>query len=227
MDEWDSLLDPYQESLQEGYHEGRQAGLQSGYNDGWHLGKIKALEIGIELGYMQSIATKMLDSLLSESEFRQEVERGDPQTERKIKRLGDFLELVRSFSAPDDIFNSWENNSMNAINETAALNAHETKEGDNESRIDLGGRKANDPPGSTQVDITEQLQRIRAKYKTILVQMKVPHLALKKVLNERIVEHTIGEKIKEGTTTIDDSTGASTLSSSTTQQTSVYQDNDW
>ena len=113
MDDWDSILDPYADSLQEGYHEGQQAGLQSGYNDGWHLGKIKALEIGIELGYMQSIASEALKQLLKERESKRGIanntegdysNEADPQKERRIKKLKDFLESIQSFPNPDVIF---------------------------------------------------------------------------------------------------------------------------
>jgi len=236
MDDWDSILDPYQDSLKEGYHEGQQAGLQSGYNDGWHLGKIKALEIGIELGYMHSVASEALECLSREGELqcidRNEVGRGDVQTERRIKKLKDFLESVQSFPSPDVIFSTSANDSSASISLAAASNGNKTKEDDNDNDdgTDYGttaSSKASvvNAPASAPVDIVQQMQRIRAKFKTILVQMKMPHLTLKKVMNDRIPNKN--EETREMDTTRDEMTGSKQKLPAESMQMSVYQDNEW
>jgi hypothetical protein len=227
MDDWDSILDPYAESLQEGYHEGQQAGLQSGYNDGWHLGKIKALEIGIELGYMQSIASEALKKLLKERESKHSTtnetggdysNKADPQMERRIKKLNDFLESIQSFPNPDVIFS-----------QISSVESEESERhyNDEKNKTDIEGiedelQAVNISSASSPVDIVGKMQRIRAKFKTILVQMKMPSLTLKKVMNGEIVT------TKNGDAAINSAGNKSKQKSVTSSpQLSVYHDNEW
>ena len=57
------IIDPYESAFEKGKEDGKKEALQHGYNDGFQLGKLKAFEIGIELGYMSSICRLTLQEL--------------------------------------------------------------------------------------------------------------------------------------------------------------------
>ena len=45
-DAWDTLLNPYERSIEAGRKEGTLAGLESGFKEGYKLGKLKKSFIG-------------------------------------------------------------------------------------------------------------------------------------------------------------------------------------
>ena len=210
MDEWDNLLDPYQESIQQGKQEGREAGLKTGFKDGHSLGKIKGLEIGIELGYMESVVTDRLEEQLLLLKDRPTSSGGELDgflllLQRRIKRLTDFLDLVQSFPTPDIMFANANANATSRSSTTASsthvhvhghghghnedTSTHETEsetesETENSNGLDINMDTSTSTSITSPIDIVEQMQRIRAKFKTILVQIKMPHFTLKKVMND-------------------------------------------
>jgi len=172
-DDWDEylLLDPYEESRKEGRAQGLEAGLRAGFRDGHTIGKVKALEIGIELGYMHSIAVSSLGIM------RRTVEKDDGDTEnttsilaaeKRIKKLQELLKSIECFPKPDEMFTDRKEASTSQVGRP---------------EIENGIDSDNSQDATQSMDIVDRMQRIRAKFKTILVQMKLPHLTLKKVMN--------------------------------------------
>ncbi|GFH51975.1 hypothetical protein CTEN210_08451 [Chaetoceros tenuissimus] len=206
-DDWDSiLLNPFEEAIQKGKREGRNDGLKAGYNDGYHLGKVKALEIGVELGYMRAISVSILDDLLSisanensqctpvENKNNREMSQNSfEKIQKRIQRIQDFLKQIEFFPSPDDLFCS--SNQDHKVESSS--NDDEDKSQDmNQNEVE---------PVSSSIDIAQKMQRLRAKFKTILVQSKLPNFTLKKVMNENISkpssamsEMSLSEKATEG-----------------------------
>ena len=185
MEDWDSILNPYEESLQKGSAEGRESGLKAGFEDGHHLGKVKALEIGVELGYMHSIASSALAQLsndnddLSQSD-QQQLEESAIVTslnsnDRIMARLKEFIAMIQDFPSPDVLFSA-----NHELNSTENFHDHHQ---DSEHQFTKAVSDDEDLEVSSKIDVVQKMQRIRAKFKTILVQMKIPHLTLKKVMN--------------------------------------------
>lgn len=224
MDDWDSILDPYEDALQQGRQEGQEAGLKSGYESGWNLGKIKALEIGIELAYMHSIVSEGLKYLEKRNDEKIIKSSSNDHFERRIKKMKDFLESIHSFPSPNDIFSSTRN-------PTSHPSRTETNSG-NSNIVDN-----NNSPISAPIDLVGQMQRIRARFKTIIVQMKVSHLTLKKVMNDRVprqldsdvdIEISLGStKGKSNTHSLRSVSGPSFNQVASSQETTSYHDNEW
>jgi len=184
QDEWDCLLDPYQCSIGQGREEGRIAGLESGYREGYALGHMKALEIGVEIGYMLGFAQTTLEHLnsrLSAGNDENNDGIGNLHRSEKLRlRLCDFIDSMERFPTPDDMF------SGNIRDPTVLSNAEE-----NDDTNQFNIPKA--------VDITESMQRLRARFKALTVQLKVPNLSHKKVLEQSIPPITNTEELGVGT----------------------------
>ena len=121
-DLFNDILNPYESSIQRGKEDGRQAALEAGYKDGYQLGKLKAFEIGIELGYMESICNMALTNLTNHNngnDIHQKHKGGNNEDivssssptssssfnhERKRKRIMDMIDAIESFPKPDIIF---------------------------------------------------------------------------------------------------------------------------
>ena len=193
---FDEILDPYESTFQQGKEDGRQAALQAGYNDGYQLGKLKSLEIGVELGYMSSICMMILqkktgeerdqksssiddgNSTLHSRQFKREeldltiitttddhktrnLEEKSILQQRKRKRIHDLLKSIEEFPKPETIF---------SIKERDQKDNHSRN---SESNYNYMG----------DTDIVSFMQRLRAKFKAILVQHNMSHFRLKDVMD--------------------------------------------
>ena len=217
MDDWDSLLNPYEESIQKGSKEGIEAGLKAGFDDGYHLGRVKALEIGFELGYMHSVASNALETLsnLNNSSNNKDGDgdgdgggdgdndvnnddtgntNSNSNHDRRITRLKEFIDLIQAFYSPDELFSTKKNPILNPIQDQeyvdggGAADTHDAHEDAHEHPHEDGEEKKpinahNKSLTQTPIDVTQKMQRIRAKFKTIVVQIKMPHLPLQKIMN--------------------------------------------
>mmetsp|Transcript_36880 Transcript_36880/g.45093 ORF Transcript_36880/g.45093 Transcript_36880/m.45093 type:complete len:208 (+) Transcript_36880:128-751(+) len=160
--EWDALCtDPHKEYIELGKREGRDAGLKSGYNDGKDLGRSKATEIGLELGFISGFAT-IVSSRLSSLNL-------PPEREEKIKsNLERLLEALNNFPSPAVLFRE--------------TRRHRQRDDDDEGEnTDVASLSDNEGA----VDVVGELQRIKAKFKLVTVQLRIPHFSLKAVLEHQ------------------------------------------
>lgn len=188
MEDWDSLLNPYEESIQQGLAEGRESGLNAGFDDGHHLGKVKALEIGFELGYMRIVAVSALTQLSEDDDGQdkgefQQLEGSTVATvmnshDRKVAKLNEFIALIQDFPSSDVLFSA-----MHQLNPAGKIHGHHQDSEHQSVEASIDDEEEEDLGASSKIDVVQKMQRIRAKFKTILVQMKIPHLTLKKVMN--------------------------------------------
>ena len=191
QDFFDNIIDPYEANFQKGKEDGRHAALQAGYNDGYQLGKLKSLEIGVELGYMSSVCTMILQNLEEQEtvsvDNRSQVnnstrieEKSDEKVgvkhkttnveesilERKRKRLLDLLKAIEKFPKPETIFKRHGND----LEKVAHLYSPRTNQNDSNNNL-------------CETDIVSTIQRLRAKFKAILVQNQISNLRLKDVMD--------------------------------------------
>lgn len=172
-DLFQEIIDPHKSSFSKGKEDGRKAALQAGYDGGYHLGKLKALEIGIELGYMHSICTKVLHDIDNKSTNQGEEYRTNPTIEKRRKRILDLIDGIKAFPKPETIFRK--------------SHRKEDKDGDLMEEIpqtDCGVNEMN-----ADVDIAATMQLLRAKFKTLLVQFDRSHLRLKTVMDDCTTFH--------------------------------------
>ena len=188
------IINPYESSVQKGREDGRNAAFEAGYRDGYQLGKLKALEMGIELGYMSSICTMALTKMTKRyngSEQQQDhiSSTSSSNYERKRKRIMDLLDAIESFPKAEIIFQHCtpkyedkveqedDNNNEERSSTGHHNNIDDTTLLSSSSREEIGNLK------DVEMDIVSMMQRLRAKFKTILVQLNLSPLRLKDVMD--------------------------------------------
>ena len=186
LDFEDLCLDPYQAHFDIGHREGSAAGLKAGYDEGRQLGQQKAVEVGIELGYMRGVADAIRQDALPSVEAasvsssdvstacgNEEADVTRRKMEKKIgKSLNELLSMIDAFPSPDEIFHQSTTGDDQALAIGGGLDG---KEDDSEQiETQSGG----------PVDISGRMQRIRAKFKLLCVQLKIPEAGLSKVMED-------------------------------------------
>jgi len=175
----DLCLDPYQYQREGGRDEGTSAGLRAGWEDGRALGRQKALDVGIELGYMRGVAMVLrskilvdLPSALSEDTGEKEVEASIVFSRRRAQKIeksaDDLIAAIAAFPTADDIFEEGQSDE-----------GHSPDDGGNVGDSEFAPKSKNGP-----IDITDKIQRIRARFKLLCVQMKVTELSLTRVMDD-------------------------------------------
>ena len=171
----DLCLDPYEPHRERGREEGRLSGLKTGFQDGKSLGLMKAIEIGVELGYMRGVAVAMGGAIVSgllEAQDRCDLDVGKRM--KKIRKsLNDLVVAVDEFPSSDELF---------------GLRFSGDASDDGFTGLPVKSQsppiKKKENPDNARVDISSKLQRIRAKFKLLIVQLKLPQLALRKIMDE-------------------------------------------
>lgn len=176
LDWEDACLDLHQTALEEGKVEGREAGMQAGFRDGRELGQSKGLEFGIEIGFYEGILKDLQERLQATTTPAENQNDNDTVpnqivfTDRIRKNLRQLELAIEDFPSSDELF-APSNNTSSAIagfrTETTE-DFQETQEGDSERRI----------------DVLHKLQRIRARFKLLMVQLGHPQFSLKQVLED-------------------------------------------
>jgi hypothetical protein len=122
--EWDaaeeSLLNPHQAAIDEGYEEGRAAGLQSGLEEGKHIGQTNAKEIGVQLGFILGCCEVVKAQILRDAETKNvgddktnnDAKEGSeigpskdkPRQVRILQTVDVLTNLIEDFPGPDQLF---------------------------------------------------------------------------------------------------------------------------
>jgi hypothetical protein len=167
LDDWDDLcLDPHHSSFEAGQMEGRAAGELAGFRDGQALGQTKGLEFGMEIGFIRGV----LQALEEEEEEEEESIR-NKNSDRVRKSMQGLRQALADFPTPDQM-----------LEQQAALQMTPHAHNDNNSNDHLDDSE--DPSSNTKLDILAKLQRIRARFKLLMVQLGMPQFSLKQVMLE-------------------------------------------
>jgi hypothetical protein len=165
----DACLDPHHGSLEEGKAQGREAGALAGFREGQVLGENKGLEFGLEVGFYQGIVTALIESS-TENEF----------SERVQKSIQKLQESIDAFPPPDEVFSNTRK-SESSVMAMKASTSSSTKDLGEE-----GDPEENDSEDPSKFDILNKLQRIRARFKLLTVQLGKPQFSLRNALEDHL-----------------------------------------
>ncbi|KAL3781642.1 hypothetical protein ACHAWO_001918 [Cyclotella atomus] len=195
---FDDVIDPFQQIAISERAQGQEAGRRAGYLDGRDIGRTKGWEIGLELGYIHAFANNFIDGCRKREQNTKEqtdtnqeerstsADRGNHRLDRCLTVSRELIDLVNCFPDPDEL--------LAQRTDIAEIDA-----------IELSGRDDSKiAPDTSRVDVTSSLQRIRAKFKLLLVLLRTrTPLDLKRLLNRNhSVEdekHATDTKGKEST----------------------------
>lgn len=175
---FDDVIDPFQQIAISERAQGQEAGRRAGYLDGRDIGRTKGWEIGLELGYIHAFANNFIDGCrkreqntkeqtdTNQEERSKSADRGNHRLDRCLTVSRELIDLVNCFPDPDEL--------LAQRTDIAEIDA-----------IELSGRDDSKiAPDTSRVDVTSSLQRIRAKFKLLLVLLRTrTPLDLKRLLN--------------------------------------------
>uniref|UniRef100_A0A7S2NYI5 Essential protein Yae1 N-terminal domain-containing protein n=1 Tax=Leptocylindrus danicus TaxID=163516 RepID=A0A7S2NYI5_9STRA len=155
----DSALDPYQHCADAGRRDGEAAGLARGFTEGRNLGMKKSWEFRFELGYYAGF-----------------VEFVATEQGMDAKKAGCKFEehVTSSGSTKEERLERNINGILHAIEEFPTSDDLQRASNDEED------------DDSHQLDLPIQIQRIRAKFKLLLIQLGLPPtFSLANILNKQ------------------------------------------
>eukprot|EP00956_Cyclotella_meneghiniana_P037614 scaffold141612_cov23-Cyclotella_meneghiniana.AAC.1 len=208
---FDDIIDPFEQIASSEREKGRQAGRASGYVEGRDIGLSKGWEIGLELGYIYGLASKLIDGFLNYQQQEQkqqsnatldadEEEHSITSSGRYNQRLDrcltisrELMDMIESFPDPDELLKQESNISekihavkdSNKDNATTVAESHSELDGHDTIQDQLqNDSESVNHNDTSMIDVTASLQRIRAKFKLLLVLLRTnTPLDLKRLLN--------------------------------------------
>lgn len=188
--QWDELcLNPYQNSFIMGKNEGYKAGLASGFKDGEAIGRSKALEIGIELGFYEGCLSFVIDHYLPALRQGREhpctgvIMRNTQWNKEKVDKLtkgcASLFEAIKKFPNPDEIFRCTQFGTQ--TKEQVSFKIDKIEFGQIVDGIDSFNTE---DTKMTEADIVGSLQRIRSKFKVFSILLKIPKFSLKGLMDQ-------------------------------------------
>jgi hypothetical protein len=172
--DWDDFcLDPFRSAREDGERLGEEAGLEAGFREGHGLGIITGTEYGMELGFYKGVCSAVA--------AHQEV-----LEDRTKKTVADLRLALDDFPGPDQVFRERQQQ-QHQDQHTNDDEGHEHGQhaaephGDDDDDSEHPAAASN---SSSEANIPHKMQRIRARFKLLTVQLGIPHFSLKLVFDE-------------------------------------------
>ena len=167
-DAWDNLcMNPHSQIQENGRERGGHDGSMLGYNEGYNIGRTTAISNGMEIGFIQGVLAYLTDqSTLSALLIE------DEKVERAQKSIQNLQIAINEFPSPDVLV-------PRMPHDRTVLD---------EANVDDNG---DDKNINTNIDISNKLQRIRARFKLLMVQLGLSHVSLKQLMDISICEPVI------------------------------------
>ena len=191
---WDDVcvLNPHEGYLAEGRTQGRAAGLAAGYQDGWQLGQTTALEYGMEIGFIRGVLDALeKDHTAADTEEPSTSGRPLLWSTKAAKTLADVKRLIQAFPDATTIFQSQHHH-------------HQQQKEENEESTPANAVEANDDTrwydndsetNATNEDdnVRQLLQKIRTRFRLLMVQLKMPNISLTQAMNTEISSDSVSK----------------------------------
>ena len=180
---FESVIDPFEQIAASERGNGQAAGRRSGFVEGRDIGRSKGWEIGLELGYIHGFASNLL--VLHQPNAEQVNDESEMTGDRSNQRLDrcrtlshELIELVNLFPNPDELLEAHTGIADDMI--SARNNGIDATFRDDMGPIDDKSVEKDTP----HKDVITSLQRVRAKFKLLLVLLRTStSFDLKRLLN--------------------------------------------
>jgi Essential protein Yae1, N terminal len=176
---WDILcIDPHQAAHEEGRRQGREDGLQAGFHEGYELGRTTALDYGMEIGFIRGVVAALEQHQLLQQQ--QDVSISDVRSERILKSLASLRKALDDFPGPNEVFRERATGQF----ERAVMEDHTNIDNDSEKYPVVEEEEDDEDTVDSSLDVVGKMQRIRARFKLLTVQLGIPQFSLKSVMDE-------------------------------------------
>jgi hypothetical protein len=153
---YDSWDDLCVNPYQSSLEQGRAQGKEGGGLAGFHDGQALGRTKGIEYGMELGFVRGFLEVVSAQDQ-------PNPKIVRSLRELSKALD---DFPSPDDMFSDSVDTTEQPTN----------KDDDNDSEQPAGS--------SEKLDIMNKMQRVRARFKLVSVQLGMPHVSLKDIMDQ-------------------------------------------
>ena len=168
-DDWDGLFaDPHAAQRMEGRRHGAIDGRTAGLARGYAAGRSTATDLGLELGFARGVLDGLRRQMSSSSSLG-----GDERLRRSVDGLQRALD---DFPSPAAIFRDKQQPAP--LREGDPMGEIDPSKNDNKLEYEDSFDDADDD------DVAGKLQRVRARFKLLLVQLGLPHFSLKHDLEQ-------------------------------------------
>jgi hypothetical protein len=179
--DWENFcLDPYQSAREEGERQGRDAGLEAGFRDGQKMGINTGTEYGMELGFFKGVCSAV--EAANADNLNQNV-----SEERVRKTVADLRLALDDFPGPDQVFQVRQRPPRHQHDGEEHTHEHESEEDDDDDDDDDddgGNGDSENAAAESKKNVLHKMQRIRARFKLLTVQLGMPNYSLTRVMDE-------------------------------------------
>ena len=219
-DPWDDLaIHPHAAAMAEGQRQGSRAGRAAGWRQGYTTGRTTAVEYGTELGFVRGVVETLPQHMLDDDD--------DTRLRDSIQHL---LSALDAFPKSADVF---PNSVPTSISNSSSTDPHEPRhDGDSHhAKAELDGDKKKeegqiDVASDQDDDVAVKMQRVRARFKLLMVQLGVPHFSLKHLMDQCHSIHQQQQQ-QQGTPPIDAGSGAKNQFTKATAVVKHQETSDW
>jgi hypothetical protein len=179
--DWENFcLDPYQSAREEGERQGRDAGLEAGFRDGQKMGINTGTEYGMELGFFKGVCSAV--EAANADNLNQNV-----SEERVRKTVADLRLALDDFPGPDQVFQVRQRPPRHQHDGEEHTHEHESEQDDDDDDDDDddgGNGDSENAAAESKKNVLHKMQRIRARFKLLTVQLGMPNYSLTRVMDE-------------------------------------------
>ena len=187
-DPWDDLaIHPHAAAMAEGQRQGSRAGRAAGWRQGYTTGRTTAVEYGTELGFVRGVVETLPQRMLA---VANDSDNDDDDCDTRLRdSIQHLLAALDAFPKSADVFPNSVPTGISISNNT---DPHKPRhDGDSHHATEeLDGDKKNEEEGQIDVasdqddDVAVKMQRVRARFKLLMVQLGVPHFSLKHLMDQ-------------------------------------------
>jgi hypothetical protein len=163
-DAWDNLcLNPHQQTQEDGRERGRHDGSISGYNEGYNIGRTTAMSNGMEIGFIQGVLAYLTTEYNLSAMLKD-----DEKLERAQRSIQSLQIAINGFPSADALI-------QRTLTDPTTQDGGIPSDNDDDN-INNGN----------SIDISNKLQLIRARFKLLMVQLGLPHVSLKQLMDTNV-----------------------------------------
>jgi len=181
VDPWDALgFDPHAKAVAEGRRQGAADGRAAGWRQGYATGRTTAAEYGTELGFVRGVVSALQEQYAAFSNS-ETITDGDDRLQNSIRNL---LIALDDFPSPVVVFRNMIDSTNN---KTASRDPLREEDPDRlvepaDEEVDAN-TETNDH--DHELDVAAKMQRVRARFKLLMVQLGLPHFSLKSIMDQQ------------------------------------------
>ena len=171
--DWDDVCwNPHESSLRQGIQEGHEAGSLAGFRDGQALGRTKGVEFGMELGFIRGFLTELEQSNL-------------PGKTHRVKNSMALLDkALKDESLHPALIFQRQQHQQDQQSQQLYLTIEDE---------DAGEEKDDSERNSSKFDVTAKMQRVRARFKVLTVQLGFSNFSLKEMMDQAAMAASMDE----------------------------------